>query len=229
MQAAQGYPEPVLELRDLLNSYLDPDKVALVLKAYEVAAEAHRGQTRKSGDPYIFHPVAVAQILANLSMDHESIVAALLRIAPVLVQPEYDRNAGGTAAVHSQLHPVTDRGVLGLTHAPDVTFLDMLFDQHIARFVDHSNSSASRQFESFVVRAVLFRLLSHKANVLHGAHGGGIKRIVMLTEIDHFQIDGGVAGIGNDGLAAVVAVLTLRAMAEWDAKEARERAHRADP
>ena len=78
MQAAQGYPEPVLELRDLLNSYLDPDKVALILKAYDLAEEAHRGQTRKTGEPYIFHPVAVAQILANLRMDHNSIAAAIL-------------------------------------------------------------------------------------------------------------------------------------------------------
>ena len=78
MQAAQGYPEPVLELRDLLNTYLDPDKIALILKAYEVAEQAHRGQARKTGEPYIYHPVAVARILANLRMDHESIVAALL-------------------------------------------------------------------------------------------------------------------------------------------------------
>ncbi len=78
MHAVQGYPEPVLKLRNLLNTYLDPEKVALILRAYEIAEEAHRGQTRKTGEPYIFHPVAVAQILANLRMDHESIAAALL-------------------------------------------------------------------------------------------------------------------------------------------------------
>lgn len=78
MQAATGYPEPVLELRDLLNSYLGPKKVAFILKAYEVAEVAHRGQTRKTGESYIFHPVAVAHILANLRMDHDSIAAAIL-------------------------------------------------------------------------------------------------------------------------------------------------------
>ena len=78
MQAAQGYPEPVLKLRNLLNTYLEPEKVALVLRAYDVAEEAHRGQTRKTGEPSIFHPVAVAQILANLRMDADSIAAAIL-------------------------------------------------------------------------------------------------------------------------------------------------------
>ena len=78
MQAVTGYPDAVLKLRDLLNTYLDPEKVALVLKAYDMGEAAHRGQTRKTGEPYILHPVAVAQILANMRMDHESIVAAIL-------------------------------------------------------------------------------------------------------------------------------------------------------
>jgi guanosine-3',5'-bis(diphosphate) 3'-pyrophosphohydrolase len=78
MQAVTGYPDAVLKLRDLLNTYLDPEKVALVLKAYDMGEAAHRGQTRKTGEPYILHPVAVAQILANMRMDHESIAAAIL-------------------------------------------------------------------------------------------------------------------------------------------------------
>lgn len=78
MQVASDYPQPVLKLRDLLNTYLDPEKVAVVLRAFEVGARAHEGQTRITGEPYILHPVAVAQILANMRMDHESIAAALL-------------------------------------------------------------------------------------------------------------------------------------------------------
>lgn len=73
-----GYPSEVIALRDLLNTYLEPSRVAVVLRAFEVGAVAHDGQKRKTGEPYIFHPVEVAQILANMRMDHESIAAAIL-------------------------------------------------------------------------------------------------------------------------------------------------------
>lgn len=52
--------------------------ISKIEEAYAVAEEAHRGQLRMSGEPYISHPLAVAMILADLSMDNESIVAALL-------------------------------------------------------------------------------------------------------------------------------------------------------
>ncbi len=78
MLATSSFPESVLELRDLLNTYLEPDRVAVILRAFEVGAHAHEGQTRKTGEPYIMHPVAVARILANLRMDHQSVAAAIL-------------------------------------------------------------------------------------------------------------------------------------------------------
>jgi guanosine-3',5'-bis(diphosphate) 3'-pyrophosphohydrolase len=71
-------PEPVLDLRDLLNTYLEPEKVAIILRAFEVGSKAHEGQTRKTGEPYILHPVAVARILANMRMDYISVAAAIL-------------------------------------------------------------------------------------------------------------------------------------------------------
>ncbi|MEE4330651.1 MAG: bifunctional (p)ppGpp synthetase/guanosine-3',5'-bis(diphosphate) 3'-pyrophosphohydrolase [Wenzhouxiangella sp.] len=71
-------PGPVRQLRDLLNTYLEPEQVARVLRAYEVGAEAHKGQKRRSGEDYIFHPVAVARILAGMRMDHQTITAAIL-------------------------------------------------------------------------------------------------------------------------------------------------------
>ena len=71
-------PGPVRDLRDLLNTYLEPEQVALVLRAYETGAQAHNGQTRRSGEPYILHPVAVARILAGMRMDHQTVAAAIL-------------------------------------------------------------------------------------------------------------------------------------------------------
>ena len=52
--------------------------VRLVERAYEIAARLHPGQKRKSGDPYITHPLAVATILAELGMNTETLCAALL-------------------------------------------------------------------------------------------------------------------------------------------------------
>ena len=76
--ASPELPEPVLNLRDLLNTYLEPDKVAIILRAFDLGAKAHEGQTRKTGEPYILHPVAVASILANMRMDNLSVTAAIL-------------------------------------------------------------------------------------------------------------------------------------------------------
>ncbi len=64
-----------------LESYLPDDHVARVLEAYEFGSQAHKGQTRKSGEPYITHPVAVAQELAEMHLDWEAICAAILHDA----------------------------------------------------------------------------------------------------------------------------------------------------
>jgi guanosine-3',5'-bis(diphosphate) 3'-pyrophosphohydrolase len=65
-------------LKQKLETYLPPDKVADSERAFEGARDAHSGQMRSSGDPYITHPVAVAGILADMRLDHETIMAALL-------------------------------------------------------------------------------------------------------------------------------------------------------
>ena len=71
-------PADVRALEQQLAAYLPAEQVARVRRAYEVGALAHAGQTRKSGEPYITHPVAVASILAELGMDAETIIAAIL-------------------------------------------------------------------------------------------------------------------------------------------------------
>ncbi len=61
-----------------LGSYLESPQIDQVRKAYFFAEEAHQGQTRKSGEPYITHPLAVASILADMHMDYQCLMAALL-------------------------------------------------------------------------------------------------------------------------------------------------------
>jgi len=68
----------VRALEQQLSTYLSARQVARVRKAYLAGAHAHAGQTRRSGEPYITHPVAVARILAELGMDAETIIAAIL-------------------------------------------------------------------------------------------------------------------------------------------------------
>jgi guanosine-3',5'-bis(diphosphate) 3'-pyrophosphohydrolase len=65
-------------LKESASSYLEPDQVELLKQAYLVARDAHEGQMRTSGEPYITHPVAVSRILADMRLDHESLMAALL-------------------------------------------------------------------------------------------------------------------------------------------------------
>src|SRR5450631_2563241 len=66
------------QLLDKLEAYLPAPQVELVREAYEFGAERHRGQKRVSGEPYITHPVAVADILADLRLDADTLVAAIL-------------------------------------------------------------------------------------------------------------------------------------------------------
>ncbi|PRB82704.1 bifunctional GTP diphosphokinase/guanosine-3',5'-bis pyrophosphate 3'-pyrophosphohydrolase [Pseudomonas sp. MYb185] len=61
-----------------LDHYLEPEQVNLVRRAYFYAEQAHDGQTRRSGEPYVTHPLAVANILADMHMDHQSLMAAML-------------------------------------------------------------------------------------------------------------------------------------------------------
>ena len=65
-------------LRETLETYLPEAQVESVMRAYEFGAAAHDGQTRKSGEPYISHPVAVAQELADMHLDAQAITAAIL-------------------------------------------------------------------------------------------------------------------------------------------------------
>ncbi|WP_300029469.1 bifunctional (p)ppGpp synthetase/guanosine-3',5'-bis(diphosphate) 3'-pyrophosphohydrolase [Candidatus Thioglobus sp.] len=68
----------ISDLCDVLETYMSKSQVEGVYQAYIVAATAHDGQYRKSGEAYVFHPISVAMILAELQLDYYCIVAALL-------------------------------------------------------------------------------------------------------------------------------------------------------
>lgn len=65
-------------LRQKVSEYLPAEQVEQITAAYRLAADAHNTQKRHSGEPYITHPVAVAGILADMRLDHETIMASLL-------------------------------------------------------------------------------------------------------------------------------------------------------
>jgi GTP pyrophosphokinase len=66
------------QLVDKLEAYLPPEDVERVQAAYDFAFQAHDGQRRRSGEPYITHPVAVADLLADLHLDAQTLIAAIL-------------------------------------------------------------------------------------------------------------------------------------------------------
>ncbi len=68
----------ISDLCALLEKYLEAENVKKIYQAYLFSASAHEGQTRQSGEPYIYHPISVAKVLAELHMDAETIQAAIL-------------------------------------------------------------------------------------------------------------------------------------------------------
>ena len=68
----------IRRLCSVLSDYLDADQIADVRRAYELANAAHEGQLRLTGEPYICHPLSVALILADMRMDANGIMAAIM-------------------------------------------------------------------------------------------------------------------------------------------------------
>ncbi|WP_373018408.1 bifunctional (p)ppGpp synthetase/guanosine-3',5'-bis(diphosphate) 3'-pyrophosphohydrolase [Thiomicrorhabdus sp.] len=71
-------PNSLQGLIEKASLYLNDESVDKIKAAFEFGAKAHEGQTRKAGGDYIWHPVAVAEILAEMQLDQESIIAAIL-------------------------------------------------------------------------------------------------------------------------------------------------------
>ena len=66
------------ELIAAIRKYHPSDDISMIEKAYQIAYDAHKDQRRKSGEPYIIHPLCVAIILADLELDKETLVAGIL-------------------------------------------------------------------------------------------------------------------------------------------------------
>ena len=81
VRSMEDFTSPEALYEELIRSvtkYHPSDDISMIQKAYQVARDAHQDQKRKSGEPYIIHPLCVAIILADLEMDKETIVAGLL-------------------------------------------------------------------------------------------------------------------------------------------------------
>ena len=91
--------ESIDALSEKLSDYLEPKQIEQINKAYEFANEAHSGQFRTSGDPYVSHPIAVANILSSFHMDVDSLSAAMLHdviedcgVPKKVIEQEFNKN-----------------------------------------------------------------------------------------------------------------------------------------
>ena len=113
-------------LVETLKGYMPDEHVEQVLRAYQFGATAHEGQTRKSGEPYISHPVAVAQELADMRLDSQAISAAILHDAINAMLSKESRvweiNEFGYGVSTKEAFDAVDGGLLaelGLSKNPD--------------------------------------------------------------------------------------------------------------
>jgi len=106
------------QLKEKAQEYLPPEKLAVVEEAYHFAAEAHQGQVRKSGEPYLEHPLQTALILAELQLDASSLAAALLHDIP--------ENCGiPIAEIEAKFGPEISKLVDGTTKLGKVSWQDL--------------------------------------------------------------------------------------------------------
>lgn len=100
IEAIQEFQSPEQLFQDLIfrvRKYHPSDDISLIEKAYKVAYDAHKDQVRKSGEPYIIHPLCVAIILADLELDKETIAAGLMHDVvedTILTEEEIEREFG---------------------------------------------------------------------------------------------------------------------------------------
>lgn len=102
-------------LDPVLRSYLNHEQTNQVKRAYYFAEQAHYGQVRRSGEPYVTHPLAVAGILADMHMDHQSLIAAMLH--DVIEDTGIEKSA-----IRSQFGPTVAELVDGVSKLTQMEF-----------------------------------------------------------------------------------------------------------
>ena len=113
--AGEEVSQARLQLKMIIDAYLSPDDVERVLAACDFADLAHTGITRKSGEPYILHPIAVTCILAHMRLDSETLMAALMH--DVVEDTDFSKED-----IKEKFGPVVAElvdGVTKLTHSSD--------------------------------------------------------------------------------------------------------------
>jgi len=115
--AERETPDQLYErLISSVRKYHPSDNVEMISRAYRIASEAHKGQKRKSGEPYIIHPIWVAIILADLELDKETIIAGILHDVvedTVMTEEEVAKEFGDEVAL--LVDGVTKLGQLNYT------------------------------------------------------------------------------------------------------------------
>ena len=153
-------PATLSDLLDKASSYLSEDRLQLVEQAYDFAAAQHEGQVRKSGEPYIEHPLNAALFLADLRQDSTTLAAALLH--------DVIEDCGMSREELSDLFgPEVSRLVDGVTK---LTRLDLLSENRSTEEISDSHAQAESIRKMLVamaedVRVVVIKLADRLHNM----------------------------------------------------------------
>lgn len=155
-QPAAGQDDALAGLREILRVTRPGADAELIRRAYDVAAYWHQGQTRRSGDPYITHPLAVATILAQAGADDETLCAAMLHdtiddtpCTLVALRREFGAEVAALVAGTAALDQIKGRPgrklaqVMAAAKSADVRVLaikvaDRLHNMRTVQFIAHS-------------------------------------------------------------------------------------------
>ena len=120
VRAMADFTSPEVLYKELISSvkkYHPSADISMIEKAYTIARDAHEGQVRKSGEPYIIHPLCVAIILADLELDKETIVAGILHdVVEDTVMTNEEIRKEFSAEVELLVDGVTKLGQLSYSH-----------------------------------------------------------------------------------------------------------------